>query len=118
MHTKYLGPSNYHPIVILISDGRSDSRPDTQQAIEKLRDALSGGKPNKRDKVWRFAIGVEGYDEAELRDFASTGNREDVWDHLEYDDPMVFDANDVEGFLRFFSTCLRPIIYYNSYEPY
>lgn len=95
MHTRYMGNRNYHPVVILLTDGDSDSRPDTQKAIEELRDALSGGNSAKKDKVWRFAIGVEDYNEAELLDFAMLGTKEDDFGNEETDQPMVFKVDNV-----------------------
>ena len=90
MHTKYLGTRNYHPVVILVTDGNSDNRTDTQKAIEELRNAMSGDNPNKRDKVWRFAIGVEVYNETELKDFAMTGTMEDEFGNELPNEPMIF----------------------------
>lgn len=95
MRTKYMGTRNYHPVVILVTDGDSDSRPDTQNAIEELRNALSGGNPDKKDKVWRFAIGVEGYNEAELQDFAMLGTKEDDFGNELPNEPMVFKVDNV-----------------------
>lgn len=95
MRTKYMGTRNYHPVVILVTDGDSNSRPDTQNAIEELRNALSGGNPDKKDKVWRFAIGVEGYNEAELLDFAMLGTKEDDFGTELPNEPMVFKVDNV-----------------------
>ena len=95
MRTKYMGTRNYHPVVILVTDGESNNRSDTQNAIEELRNALSGGNPAKKDKVWRFAIGVEGYNEAELQDFAMLGTKEDDFGNELPNEPMVFKVDNV-----------------------
>lgn len=103
MHTKYLGPRSGHPVVILVSDGNSDNRTDTQNAIEELRNAMSGGNLNKRDKVWRFAIGVEGFNEAELRDFTMTGCMEDEFGNELPNRPMIFrtdNATDITKIVK------------------
>ena len=94
MCTKYLGTRSFHPVVILITDGESNNRADTQNAIEELRNALSGGNPAKKDKVWRFAIGVEGFNEAELQDFAMTGWMEDEFGNELPNKPMIFKTNN------------------------
>ena len=95
MHTTYMGTRNYHPVVILVTDGDSNNRADTQNAIEEMRSALSGGNPAKKDKVWRFAIGVEGYNEAELLDFAMEGTKEDDFGNEQHNEPMVFKVDNV-----------------------
>lgn len=95
MRTKYMGTRNYHPVVILVTDGGSNVRTDTQNAIEELRNALSGGNPAKKDKVWRFAIGVEGYKEEELLDFAMLGTKEDDFGNELPNEPMVFKVDNV-----------------------
>lgn len=95
MHTKYMGTHNYHPVVILVTDADSNNRTTTQQAIEEMRNALSGGNPAKKDKVWRFAIGVEDYNEAELLDFAMLGTKEDEFGNELPNEPMVFKVDNV-----------------------
>lgn len=95
MHTRYMGTRNYHPVVILVTDADSNDRAITQQAIEEMRNALSGGNPAKKDKVWRFAIGVEDYNEAELLDFAMLGTKEDDFGNELPNEPMVFKVDNV-----------------------
>ena len=95
MHTAYMGTNNYHPVVILITDGQSNDPQETRNAIKELREALSGGNPNKKDKVWRFAIGVEGYNEPELLDFAMIGKKEDEFGNEQEGVPMVFKVDNV-----------------------
>lgn len=104
MHTKYIGAYSHPSVVILVSDGNSDNRTDTQNAIEELRNAMSGGNPNKRDKVWRFAIGVEGFNEAELQDFAMTGWMEDEFGNELPNKPMIFrtdNATDIAKIVKY-----------------
>lgn len=100
MHTKYLGTRTHPPVVILVTDGNSDNRIDTQKAIEELRNALSGGDPTKKDKIWRFAIGVEGYNEAELLDFAMLGTKEDNWGNELSNEPMIFATDNSTGIAK------------------
>ncbi len=95
MRTKYMGPRNFHPVVILITDGESNSPADTNKATEELREALSGGNPEKKDKVWRFAIGVEDYKESELLDFAMIGTLEDEFGNEQTGVPMIFKVDNV-----------------------
>ena len=95
MRSRYLGIDSYCPVVILITDGMSNDPQDTRNAIEELREALSGGDPNKKDKVWRFAIGVENYDEQELINFATIGDTEDEFGNLTEDIPMVFSVEEI-----------------------
>jgi hypothetical protein len=104
MSTRYLGTRNYHPVVILITDGGSDNNAETKAAIEELRNALSGGNATKRDKVWRFAIGVEGYYEPELLDFAMTGTKEDEWGNEQPGVPMVFKVDSVDQLAKVLKT--------------
>ena len=100
MRTAYMGTNNYHPVVILITDGESNDPQETRKAIEELREALSGGNPNKKDKVWRFAIGVEGYNERELVDFAMTGNLEDEFGNTIENVPMVLRIENATALVR------------------
>ena len=95
LHTEYLGIRNYHPVVILITDAKSDERTMTQSSIEKLRMALSGGLAEKKDKVWRFAIGVQNYNEPELLEFASLGTKEDEYGNEQNGVPMIFKVDDL-----------------------
>jgi uncharacterized protein YegL len=100
MRTKYLGTRSFHPVVILITDGESNNRADTQNAIEELRNALSGGTPAKKDKVWRFAIGVEDYNEAELVDFAMKGTLADEFGNELPNEPMIFKVDNVTNLVN------------------
>ncbi len=95
MRVKYLGARNYHPVVILVTDGEANDPTETKQAIEELRQALSGGKPEKMDKVWRIAVGVEDYNESELVNFAMTGTVKDEFGNEYISVPMVFSVEDV-----------------------
>lgn len=60
----YLGERAFTPVVILISDGFSDDRAATQEAIRQLTQC---------QKVFRIAVGVDGYNCDELNDFVSQG---------------------------------------------
>lgn len=95
LRTKYMGSRNFHPVVILITDGESNVPSDTKAAADELSRALCGNNANKKDKVWRFAIGVEGYNEAELLDFAMTGTMDDEWGNTQEGVPMVFKVDNV-----------------------
>ena len=61
---KYLGHKTYRPVIILITDGESDSFVETKAAIQEL---------DQKQKTTRIAIGVQGYNPQELEEFASTG---------------------------------------------
>lgn len=95
MHTYILGTRAYHPVVILITDGESNEPERTIRKSEELAMALSGGNPEKRDKVWRFAIGVKDYNEDELVAFATRGKIRDEWGNEKEDEPFVFKIDDV-----------------------
>lgn len=64
LSTDLLGPRTFTPVVILISDGYSDNREATKEAIRQL---------TARQNVFRIAIGVDGYNCAEFNDFVSHG---------------------------------------------
>lgn len=100
MRTRYLGTRSYHPVVILVTDGYSNDRSDMLSAIEELRNALSGGNLAKKDKVWRLAVGVEDYNEAELIDFAMTGTMEDELGNKLPNEPMVFKVDNVTNLVK------------------
>lgn len=95
MHTRYMGTRNYHPVVIMVSDADDNDHSDTKNAIEELRNAMSGGDPNKKDKVWRFAIGVEDFLEDQLLDFAMQGTKEDDFGNEQHNEPMLFKVDNV-----------------------
>lgn len=61
---RLLGHHAYRPIIVLITDGYSDNRAETQQAIQELL---------ARQKTINVAVGVSGYNDVELNDFASEG---------------------------------------------
>ena len=61
---RVLGHRAFRPVVILVTDGESNSFADTQAAIQELV---------PRQKTTRIAIGVQGYNPKELEEFASTG---------------------------------------------
>jgi uncharacterized protein YegL len=100
MRTSYMGTRNYHPVVILITDGDSNDHNATRAAIDELRMALSGGNPKKKDKVWRLAIGVEGYNEAELLDFAMHGTIEDEYGNSQENVPMIFKVENASALAK------------------
>jgi len=95
MHTNYLGTRNYHPIVILITDGNSDSPSETRAAIKKLKTALTSGKDPDKEKIQRIAVGVINANKDELEDFASIGNIEHADGSIEENIPMVFHVDNV-----------------------
>jgi len=89
-----MGKKNYHPIVILVTDGDSNDRSATQAAIERLRNAMTAH--GNLDKVWRVAIGVEDYNEAELLDFAMRGTVENDFGDEQHNVPMVFKVDNAQ----------------------
>lgn len=64
MTTALLGHKSFRPVVVLITDGVSDSDHKPFAAIEELK---------ARQKTINVAIGVDGYDASELESFASVG---------------------------------------------
>lgn len=95
MHTKYLGTSNYHPIVILVTDGGSDDRSETIAAINKLKSSLRSASDPAKEKIQRIALGVIQANQAELEDFASIGDIEHSDGTREEDVPLVFNVDNV-----------------------
>ena len=95
MHTKYLGTTNYHPVVFLLTDGHSNSESDTMAATALLKAALTGDDPEKKDKVWRIAVGVQDYNEKELLDFAMEGKLDDGYGELT-SAPMLFKVENID----------------------
>lgn len=95
MHTKYLGTRNFHPIVILITDGDSNSPAETRAATKKLKTALKSDKNPEKEKVQCIAVGVIDANHDELVDFASIGNIEHADGSIEEDVPMVFHVDNV-----------------------
>lgn len=95
MHREYLGTRNYKPVVILITDGESNSPADTIRATNDLKNSLKSSTDPNKDKVIRIAIGVKGANRIELEQFASTGNimREDG--SIEENVPLVFMCEDI-----------------------
>lgn len=62
--------------------------------------------PNKRDKGWCFAIGVEGFNKVQLQDFAMTGWMEDEPGNEHPDKPMIFrtdNATDIAEIVKHFT---------------
>ena len=84
---KRLGHHAYRPIIVLITDGFSNDRSETQQAIQEL---------NARQKTINIAVGVSGYNPDELNDFASEGT-------VVYKDGMGNDIRTVDGAKFIFS---------------
>lgn len=94
MYRKVLGERNFHPVVVLVSDGLSDNMRGTIEAIEDLKHSLNG-------KVARLSVCVEGAYEKELVIFATK-----VSDH-----PLVIKAEEHELFRRFLrSSIVHPRI--------
>jgi uncharacterized protein YegL len=61
-----LGRHGIRPLIVLVTDGMSNQPWDTLEAVRALSAALGG-------RTTRAAIGIGGYDPAELEAFASTG---------------------------------------------
>ena len=95
MHTCYLGTRNYHPYVILITDGESNNVADTNKAIDKLKAALRSSRNPARNKVERIAIGVVEANRTELENFASRGTIIHDDQSVEENVPLVFNVDDV-----------------------
>ena len=95
MHTKYLGTSNYHPIVILVTDGGSNDRMETIAAIDKLKSSLRSASDPTKEKIQRIALGVIQANQEELKDFASIGDIEHSDGTLEENVPLVFNVDNV-----------------------
>ncbi len=92
LHISYLGRKNRKPVVVLVTDGYSNDASATRNATEKLKKALSGD--SGKEKVYRVGVGVIGYNEAELVDFASKGKIiED--NEIKAGAPLVFKVDDV-----------------------
>ena len=84
---KNLGAHALPPVVILVTDGNCnrEDHDDYLKAIEELKKRLAGN--TGKEKVTRIAIGVEGYNRAELEEFASVGRISDV------EQPLIFDVD-------------------------
>ena len=97
---KVLGHKTFRPVIILITDGKSDSMDETKAAIAEL---------DKKQKTTRIAIGVQGYNPQELEEFASTGivvKRDEFGDHMD-EDPKeqkfifpVAEAQNIAGIIK------------------
>lgn len=105
LKTQYLGTRNYHPVVVLVTDGRSDDPEKTQKSIDKLKVAMAGS--TGKEKIIRIAIGVQDYYEPELKAFASTGTVDGV-----EGTPLVFKVDNVEQL----SQCLKGIAVSSLYS--
>ena len=75
------------PVVILVTDGNCnrEDHDDYLKEIEVLKKRLAGN--TGKEKITRIAIGVEGYNRAELEEFASIGRISDV------EQPLIFDVD-------------------------
>lgn len=91
LRTEYFGNKNKKPIIILITDGDSNNRHEMEKATDMLKVALSG--ESGREKTIRIAIGVEDYNEGELKYFASVGTVKDN-DGVHEKTPFVFSVED------------------------
>lgn len=96
---RMLGHKTFRPVIILITDGESDSFAETKAAIAEL---------NSKQKTTRIAIGVQGYNPSELEEFASSGK---VIEMDEFGDPVndpvmqklifpVTDATRIAGVIK------------------
>lgn len=61
---RYLAPKTFRPVIILITNGESDSFAETRAAIHEL---------DQKRKAIRIVIDIQGYNPKELEGFASTG---------------------------------------------
>ena len=86
---RYLGDHALRPVVVLITDGDcTDPHDEYLAAIEEMKKCLSG--KSGKEKVTRVAIGVKGFNRAELVEFASEGL---VMDKMQ---PLVFPVDEPE----------------------
>ena len=95
MHTRYLGTRNYHPYVILITDGESNRVDETLKSIDRLKAALRSSSNPGKNKVERIAIGVVEANRTELESFASLGTIVHDDQSVEENVPLVFNVDDV-----------------------
>jgi uncharacterized protein YegL len=95
MSRKFLGTRNYKPVVILITDGESNSPADTVAAVNELKTSLKSTKNPNADKIIRIAIGVKGANQTELENFASVGNIIDEDGSTQENVPFVFPVDNI-----------------------
>ena len=95
MHTEYLGVRNFHPIVILITDGESNNSKDTSDATKKLKASLRSTTDPTKEKIQCISVGVINANQKELEDFASKGNIEHADGTFEENVPLVFNVDNV-----------------------
>lgn len=74
MHNQNLGYKNFPPVVILITDGKSDYPNETEAQAKALKASLKSKKNPDKDMVLVISIGVEDADEEELKKVATVGN--------------------------------------------
>lgn len=73
MHNTNVGYRNFPPVVILITDGKSDNPQETKAQAQKLKASLKSKQNPDKDMVLVISIGVEDADENELNDVATVG---------------------------------------------
>ena len=95
MSRKFLGTRNYKPVVILITDGESNSPADTVAAVSELKTSLKSTKDPNADKIIRIAIGVKGANQTELENFASIGNIIEEDGNTRENVPLVFPVDNI-----------------------
>lgn len=95
MHIKYLGEHAYPPVVILVTDGYSNSFFDTQAAIEELQNSMKSKRNPSKDRMIRIAVGVVSANQTELEMFASVGTIIDE-KGIHEAVPLVFDVNNAK----------------------
>lgn len=86
-----LGERALKTVIMLIGDGESNERDETHAAFERL-------KEEGNNKMIRIALGVEGANEEELKDFASTGKIVRSDGTVEENAPFVFHCTDISVF--------------------
>lgn len=96
MHTKYLGEHAYPPVVILVTDGYSNSFFDTQAAMEELQNSMKSKRNPSKDRMIRIAVGVVSANQTELEMFASVGTIIDE-NGIRKAVPLVCDVNNAKA---------------------
>ena len=84
LNPEYLGVRTLRPVIILITDGGcTDPSKVYEEACEKVKKRIGGVET-------RIAIGVTGFNRAQLENFATYGKIEGIGDKV----PFIFEAKD------------------------
>lgn len=110
LHSYYLGKRAYNPVVILVTDGGTNTSaiPDMEANIDVLKRALNS-VPGVNEKVLRVALGVGEYRREQLEKFASVVTFEHDETEEQISAPMVFSIDSQEDFEKNFADMLKKI---------